>query len=128
MKKKIFIAVAAILLCVLIMAWFVFSAATKFTEKSRYIYVNEDADAKTQVMEQLNKNNLIRNTGLFSFIASRLNTWERLKPGRFEIQNEDYTPIVYESFKEMRPISARTYTPPPEPPAVPPAEPPAEPP
>ncbi len=77
---------AAPLLFIIIMAWLIFGAATKFNEKSKYIYVREGADAKQQVLDQLSKDNLIRNTVLFNFIASQLNIWQRLKPGRFEIK------------------------------------------
>lgn len=81
------------------MAWLIFSNATKFNEKSKYIYVREGTDIKAQVIEQLTNNNIIRNTGLFSFIATQLSIWEKLKPGRFEIQNGESIYSIVRKFR-----------------------------
>lgn len=86
MRKKILIILAVIILVAIVIGWLVFGSATKFNEKSKYIYVREGRDTKEQVISQLTQQNIIRNTGLFSLVASQLNVWERLNPGKFEIQ------------------------------------------
>ncbi len=60
--------------------------ATRFDSNSQFIYLQEGKDSKQQVIDQLSKRNIIRNTGLFSFTATKLGVWEKLKPGRFEIK------------------------------------------
>jgi hypothetical protein len=37
-------------------------------------------------MHELDTGNIIRSTGIFNMLAKRLNAWDRITPGRFEIK------------------------------------------
>lgn len=86
MKKTIRYILIALVVIGALFAWMIFGSATTFSEKSKYIYIKEGADAKSQVMQQLEEKRIIRNNWLFTLMANQLHAWEKLKPGRFEIK------------------------------------------
>lgn len=86
MKKIIFAIIGLIAILVLIGAWLVFGSATGFSEKSKYLYIASNNSDEKSVMDSLEKNNLIYHEATFNFIASQLNVWEKLKPGRYKIE------------------------------------------
>ncbi|BAV07597.1 UPF0755 protein [Filimonas lacunae] len=85
MKKILRLLFIVILLLAGVLYWLLFTSATRFDEKSKYVHVYEQNTAESEMMEQLSGSSLVNNTGLFRFVASRLNVWKRIKPGRFEI-------------------------------------------
>jgi UPF0755 protein len=86
MKKRIIYIFLAIVFIILICLWLVFGSATRFNEKSKYIFVRDTGNIKEQVMKQLDTGGIIRSVGVFSFAASQADVWNKLKPGRFEIK------------------------------------------
>ncbi len=66
--------------------WLVFGAATKFTAKSKYIYIRENETAEIQLRRQLSDSDFIRSDGIFNLLAEKGDVWNRVKPGRFEIK------------------------------------------
>lgn len=75
-----------ILVLIVIIDLLVFAPATKFRSKSRYVYVRDTPSAEQQIMYQLDTGNIIRSKAIFNFLAERTNTWQLVKPGRFEIK------------------------------------------
>ncbi len=84
MKKRLLIIVLALALITAICAWLVFTPATAFDAKSRFIFIRPGEDVKTQVLEQVKDD--INYNAVFNFVAAGAGGWERLKPGRFEIK------------------------------------------
>lgn len=84
MKKRFLIIILALALIAAICSWLIFTPATVFDARSRFIFIRPGEDVKTQVLEQV-KDDIKYNT-VFSFAASQASVWERLKPGRFEIK------------------------------------------
>lgn len=85
-RNKILLAAAAIiLLFILIGAWILFSSATNFDEKKKYLYVRDLNNVPDNILHQTDTAHLIKNFGAFKTLAAAWNVWSRVKPGRFEI-------------------------------------------
>lgn len=68
------------------LAWMVFGSATTFDVKSKYLYAYDTIPPKQQIQQQLQDSNFVKNLWLFNILANRMNVWNRVKPGRFEIE------------------------------------------
>ena len=99
MKRKLFVIAGGLLVFLLAFLWFVFGPATKFSSKSEYIYIRDGQDVKMQVQRQLAGNNIIRSAGIFNFIASQFDIWEKIKPGRFEIKKSESIYTLLQTFR-----------------------------
>src|SRR4051812_16740588 len=86
MKKVILILFVVILVAGCILAWMFFGSATTFDAKSKYLYAYDSLPPKQQIQQQLEDSNFIKNIWLFNILANRMNVWDRLKDGRFEIK------------------------------------------
>src|SRR3954451_14883965 len=86
MKKVILILFILIVVAGCILAWMVFGSATTFDTKSKYLYAYDSLPPKQQIQRQLEDSNFIKNVWLFNILANRMNVWDRIKPGRFEIE------------------------------------------
>lgn len=84
---KNFFAVIAILALIgaAILGWLFFASATRFSEKKKNIYVYHQASAQSEIEAQLAGNDGIKGLALFNVLASKLHVWDKVKPGRFEI-------------------------------------------
>lgn len=78
----------AILVCIIgaIAVWLVLGSATGFKENRKYLLVHTGKTNQDSVMEFIEKNNLLKNPGVFNFLANKTGVWEKLKPGRYEIK------------------------------------------
>lgn len=86
MKKKLKYFFLIAVLIAAVFAWLLFSSATTFDTKSKFIYVRKNQSVQQQVQQQLSES--ISSNGLFNLLASSLNVWQRVKPGRFEIKKD----------------------------------------
>jgi len=85
--KKVILAIAVICFIMgAIAAWLMLGSATAFTENKKYLFVYTGKSDKASVMDFIEKNHLLKNTGAFNFLATKMNVWEKLKPGRYEIK------------------------------------------
>ncbi|HEY0039408.1 MAG TPA: endolytic transglycosylase MltG, partial [Flavisolibacter sp.] len=85
MKKFIKIGLALLALAGAIGAWIFLGSATGFSGKKAYLYIRSDAATKAAVLDSLKKNEIVTNQSAFNFLAGRMNYWENIKPGRYEI-------------------------------------------
>ncbi|MEX6687167.1 endolytic transglycosylase MltG [Danxiaibacter flavus] len=99
MKKTIRYILIALVVLGALFAWMILGSATTFSEKSKYIYIKDGADAKSQVLQQLEEKNIVRNRWLFSIMANRLQVWDKLKPGRFEIKKSQSLLNIVRTFR-----------------------------
>lgn len=86
MKKILLLVFVLLVVAGAVGAWFFVGPATGFSEEKRYLYIATNAPTKGAVIDSLDKNNLVTNTGLFSWLAGRMDYWERIRPGRYEIK------------------------------------------
>src|SRR5690242_7320941 len=86
MKKVILLLAIVVLITGCVFAWMVFGSATTFDAKSKYLYAYDSLPPRQQIEQQLQDSNYIRNIWLFNILANQMNVWNKLKPGRFEIE------------------------------------------
>lgn len=86
MVKKILYALAALALVVFIIAVRFFFSNTPFSEKSRDLFIHTGKTSKEDVMKTVEENNLVRNPASFNFLATQMDVWEKIKPGKYKIE------------------------------------------
>ncbi|HVK96737.1 MAG TPA: endolytic transglycosylase MltG [Flavisolibacter sp.] len=85
MKKILLIGLALVLLGAAIVGWIFLGPGTAFTGKKEYLYISSKAATKEAVLDSINANNIVKNQSAFNFLAERLNYWDRIRPGRYEV-------------------------------------------
>jgi UPF0755 protein len=86
MKKVIGYGFLLLFLIVLFFAWKFLGSATAFNESKKYLHIYTGNATQKAVMQSLNDSGFLKNPGLFEMVAGRLNVWERLRPGKYEIE------------------------------------------
>jgi UPF0755 protein len=85
MKKLIWIVLIILFLGAAIVAWIFLGPGTGFSSKTEYLYIRSDAANKEAVLDSIKTNHIVSNLSAFSFLAGRLDYWEKIKPGRYAI-------------------------------------------
>jgi UPF0755 protein len=85
MKRFILIILAVIVVGAGAAAFVFLGPATGFSGKKEYLYIRSNAATKEAVIDSMRKNKIIRREGIFNFVAERLNYWQKVRPGRYEI-------------------------------------------
>jgi len=86
MRVLIYILVFLLLAGALIGGWIFFGSGTNFNEKSRSLYISSKAATKKAVIDSLLSNRIISNETAFNFLANRMDYWEAIKPGKYEVK------------------------------------------
>ncbi len=86
MKKILVYTFLFIVVVALFFAWRVVGSATNFSEPRKYLYIHTGAASEKAVMQTLQDSGFLKNPGMFNWIAGKLNVWERLRPGKYEIE------------------------------------------
>ena len=87
MKKIIRIIIVIIILALAYGAWVFLGPATAFNEKTKYFFIYSGKANKESVLRSLKENNIIKNEWAFDLLAKKLSYWNKIKPGRYEINN-----------------------------------------
>jgi UPF0755 protein len=84
--KKVFLVVLVVLLLLGgVAAWLFAGPGTGFSEGKRTLYIRSDAATKKAVLDSLQQNNIISHSAVFTWLASRMDLWNNLKPGKYDI-------------------------------------------
>lgn len=86
MAKKILYGLIALILVVLAVVGRFFFSNTSFSEKSKDLFIYTGKATKEEVMKSLTGNDIINNPKSFNFLATQMDVWEKLKPGKYEIK------------------------------------------
>src|SRR5215203_2285658 len=86
MKKIIGITLVLILVVGVIGGWMVIGPGTGFSGSKEALYIRSGAATRQSVMDSLRTNKIIKNETLFSLLADRLDYWDQIKPGKYEIK------------------------------------------
>ncbi len=70
----------------LYVSWAFISPATTFEEDKATLYIRTNAATRQAVTDSLEKNGVIKNRTAFEWLAGRMNYWENIKPGMYEIK------------------------------------------
>ena len=86
MKKLLLTLVVLIIIGGAIAGWIFLGPATGFSTSEKALYIRSNAATKKAVMDSLIKNDIITNETAFEFVANRLNYWNNIKPGKYQIK------------------------------------------
>ena len=86
MKKLLLTLLVLIIICGAVAGWIFLGPTTGFSSSEKALYIRSDAATKKAVMDSLVKNKIISNETAFEFLANRLNYWQNIKPGKYEIK------------------------------------------
>jgi UPF0755 protein len=85
MKRLLIIILFLLIICGAVAAWIFLGPATAFSSDKKALYIRSNATTKKAVMDSLVNNKIISNETAFEFLANRLNYWNNIKPGKYEI-------------------------------------------
>ena len=85
MKKILIILLTLVLVSAAIGAWLVLGSGTGFTTKKEVLYIRSNGPTKEAVLDSIRKNDIVSNETIFNWVATQLNYWDKIKPGRYEI-------------------------------------------
>lgn len=87
MLKKILLGALLIgLLAGFVIGWRFFMGNTNFEEKSKFFYIRTGHANYEEVSQSFSDSNFVKNPGSFNFLASRMEVWNKLRPGKYEIK------------------------------------------
>ncbi len=86
MKRILLICLFVVIVFAAIGAWILLGSATGFDDTKRTLYIRTDGATKTAVMDSLKAQHIISNESAFNWIAERMNYWDRVKPGKYDIK------------------------------------------
>lgn len=98
-KKVFFIILTAIILMAVSVSWILFSSATNFDADKKYLYIRTADNVQNAILLQMDTAHLIKNISAFKSLASAMNIWNRVKPGRFEMHKGE---SIYSVAQKLR--------------------------
>lgn len=101
--KNILISITAIVFITgIIAAWLILGSATTFKENRKYLFVYTGKAGEDSVMDFIEKNSLLKNPGVFDFLATKTDVWKKLKPGRYEIKKGENLLMLVRTLRNNR--------------------------
>lgn len=73
-------------LAVAVGGWVFFGPATGFSTAKKFLYIRTNAASRAAVLDSVAANGIVKSRWAFDFLAARLNYWDAVKPGRYEIK------------------------------------------
>ncbi|MGZ5286186.1 MAG: endolytic transglycosylase MltG [Flavisolibacter sp.] len=86
MKKIILILFFIILFAAGVAAWIVMGPGTGFNQGKKALYISSKAATRKAILDSLEKNNIVSNVNAFDFLATRMNYWDKIRPGKYEFE------------------------------------------
>ena len=87
MKKTIWRILLVLIIIVVFLFYIANKSSTVFSDKSKYFYIPSDSANISFVLENLKSRNILKSTGIFNWLAEKTSFAEKIKPGRYKIQN-----------------------------------------
>ena len=85
-RKLLLVFLVGILMAGAIVYYKFFSAKTSFAAERKYFYVRTGHANRQAVLDALQSDSILSNTNDFEWLASRMDYWENIKPGRYQIK------------------------------------------
>jgi UPF0755 protein len=86
MKNVVWAIVILLLIGVIGAGWFLLGPATGFSTDKEVLYIRTKAPTKQAVLDSIDKNNIVYNLATFKWLASWMNYWTSIKPGKYEVK------------------------------------------
>ena len=87
MIRRLVFGLVILLLVIAAIAGRFFLSNTAFSEKSKFLYVRTGYATKEEVMKSIVEENLVSNPVSFGFLAREMDVWEKIRPGRYQVNN-----------------------------------------
>lgn len=87
MKKIVLALLGIIILIGLFIGWKFFGPATHFQSSTKYLYIPSNNATKETILNQLEKDSMVKSTRSFSWLAERMDYWQQIKPGKYKISS-----------------------------------------
>jgi UPF0755 protein len=84
MKRFLRLLVLLIVFIALVAGWLGYTEATSFEGKSKYFIIR--SKDKNTILEDLKNDGIIKNKMAFNLIASVTGTWDKIRPGKYEVK------------------------------------------
>lgn len=85
MKKILTLSFVLLLVILVYGAWMLLGPATSFPQKNKSLYIYTGKTDRESVMATLSTGEYISHPVLFDWLAKQAGVWEKIKPGRYEI-------------------------------------------
>ena len=69
-----------------VIGWLFLGPATSFDQPKKTLYIATNAANKQAILDSLSKNDILKNDGYFSWLANRMDYWQKIKAGKYEIK------------------------------------------
>jgi UPF0755 protein len=102
MKRTIFRLILLFTLAAFAFAWLILSPATSFDGKSKYFTLTEKNSDTDSLLMEMKKNGIIKNTFVFSLLASGMGVWDKAKPGKYEVKKGESLLTIARMLKNGR--------------------------
>jgi UPF0755 protein len=89
MRKKLLIFLLIVALVAGYIAWLFFGPATNFEPEVKYLYIPSNNPTKEKILALIEKDSMVKHPGLFSWMATRMDYWQKIKPGKYKISSGD---------------------------------------
>ena len=86
----------------IIVAWLVFGPGTAFKEKEKYFVIAEGKTDKESVLKVLKTKYIVKHTALFSLVASQMDVWDKIKPGKYAVKHGESILSIARMLKNNR--------------------------
>lgn len=102
MKKLITRVLLLLIIAAAIVMFLLLTPATVFNGRTKYVYVKDGEDAKTQILRQIDTANIISRKSVFTMAANAMDVWKNITPGRFEIKKGENLFNIIRTFQANR--------------------------
>jgi UPF0755 protein len=85
MKKVLLVLFLILLITGAFLAWNVMMPNTNVDGSTKFLYIRSGKATKEDVMKTIRDSNFLKSPGTFEFVAGRMDVWDRLKPGKYEL-------------------------------------------
>lgn len=82
-----------------LLSWMIIGPGTAFNDKEKYFTIAEGKTDEASVLEVVKKKYIVKNTWLFSIVASQMHLWTKIKPGKYEVKRGDNMITIIKSLK-----------------------------
>ena len=105
MEENLFAALLIGLIVGLFIGWRFFMSNTNFSEKAKFFYIRTGHANYQEVHQSFIDSNFVKNPSSFDFLANRMEVWNKLRPGHYEIRKRN-EPIRNSKDASQRPANA----------------------
>ena len=87
LRKFLLTFITLVAITIAVICFLFFTSSTNFSGKTRYFYIPSVGATKASIIKNLSDSSITNRTSSFEFVADKVDYWESIKPGRYQISN-----------------------------------------